>query len=97
MKNYNTKNDSTLSLDIYAYENLIEANLFNSTKEPSKQNDLVKKRKNAKQIIDGVISVIQNPFEFPRQKETEKPNTPEVVQYKATQKLLESNAITSKF
>uniref|UniRef100_A0AC35FKY5 K Homology domain-containing protein n=1 Tax=Panagrolaimus sp. PS1159 TaxID=55785 RepID=A0AC35FKY5_9BILA len=81
-------NSSTLFLHIFAYENSNEANFFDGIKEPLKQNDFIKKRENSEQIFDCLKSVIQNPFEFPRQQGNENWKTPELAQYKASQQLL---------
>uniref|UniRef100_A0A914PFJ9 Uncharacterized protein n=1 Tax=Panagrolaimus davidi TaxID=227884 RepID=A0A914PFJ9_9BILA len=90
-----TNNCSTLSLHISTYENSIEASEsdpFDGTKECLKQNNSTKE--NTKQIFIGSISVIQNPFEFPRQqKESYERKRPELSQYKASQHLLNPNQI----
>uniref|UniRef100_A0AC35FX80 Uncharacterized protein n=1 Tax=Panagrolaimus sp. PS1159 TaxID=55785 RepID=A0AC35FX80_9BILA len=83
-------NGSALSLHIEAYENLIEFNLFNETKESSKQNGLTKKQQKTKQIFVDLISVIRNPFEFPRQQNYEA-SDPEIAQFKASQRLRNPN------
>uniref|UniRef100_A0AC34G357 Uncharacterized protein n=1 Tax=Panagrolaimus sp. ES5 TaxID=591445 RepID=A0AC34G357_9BILA len=85
-------NNSTLSLHIAAYENLIE-NTSDSIKEESlkmKQGKIgsIKKWKTAKAVFDG--SNFTNPFEFPRQQENENME-PEMMQFKASQQLLNPN------
>uniref|UniRef100_A0AC34FSE3 TFIIS N-terminal domain-containing protein n=1 Tax=Panagrolaimus sp. ES5 TaxID=591445 RepID=A0AC34FSE3_9BILA len=90
--------NSTLSLHIAAYENSVEAsahtNECNEEKEGSNngKSGLYKK---AKQIIAGPVSTVQNPFEFPRQHENET-GEPEVMQFKASQKLLNPNDSTEQ-
>uniref|UniRef100_A0A914PLX5 Uncharacterized protein n=1 Tax=Panagrolaimus davidi TaxID=227884 RepID=A0A914PLX5_9BILA len=44
-----------------------------------------------KQFLYGSISNIQNPFEFPRQQKEEEPNNPELMEFKANQRLLDPN------
>uniref|UniRef100_A0A914QDR0 C2H2-type domain-containing protein n=1 Tax=Panagrolaimus davidi TaxID=227884 RepID=A0A914QDR0_9BILA len=70
-------NSSTLSLHISAYENS-----FGGGK------DLVK---NVKQISVGPTLINQNYFEFPRQQENEKVMEPQVISFKASQKLYNPN------
>uniref|UniRef100_A0AC35F6S0 Uncharacterized protein n=1 Tax=Panagrolaimus sp. PS1159 TaxID=55785 RepID=A0AC35F6S0_9BILA len=82
------KNSSTLYLQIAAYENSIEENLFDREKEGLRQNGLIKKRENGKEIFKN--SVIHNPFEFPRQQNEER-SQPEVSQFKASQRLHNPN------
>uniref|UniRef100_A0AC35F1W3 GST N-terminal domain-containing protein n=1 Tax=Panagrolaimus sp. PS1159 TaxID=55785 RepID=A0AC35F1W3_9BILA len=81
----NTINSSTLSLHIEAYEKTV--NLVDSTKN-SKAN---KKVENTEKIFADSTSVIQNPFEFPRQQENSHSKVPEVSQYKTSQRLLDHN------
>uniref|UniRef100_A0AC35F3I3 Uncharacterized protein n=1 Tax=Panagrolaimus sp. PS1159 TaxID=55785 RepID=A0AC35F3I3_9BILA len=53
----------------------------------------IKESKNAKQVLVDSKIVIQNPFEFPRQRENDDGNEkPEIAQFKASQRLLTSNA-----
>uniref|UniRef100_A0A914P6T9 Uncharacterized protein n=1 Tax=Panagrolaimus davidi TaxID=227884 RepID=A0A914P6T9_9BILA len=87
-KSSTSKNNSTLSLHITAYENSTECDsLFNNgTKKSLNQNYIIKKGE--KQFI---IASIQNSFEFPRQQENDKSKTPETAQFKASQSLLNPN------
>uniref|UniRef100_A0AC34GY17 Uncharacterized protein n=1 Tax=Panagrolaimus sp. ES5 TaxID=591445 RepID=A0AC34GY17_9BILA len=91
-------NSSTLSLHIAAYENSVEAyaqtNELNEEKKGSK-TDNGKLWKNAKQIIAGLVSVVQNPFEFPRQQKNQT-GEPEVMQFKASQRLLNPNELKTE-
>uniref|UniRef100_A0AC34FU98 Uncharacterized protein n=1 Tax=Panagrolaimus sp. ES5 TaxID=591445 RepID=A0AC34FU98_9BILA len=85
-------NSSTLSLHISAYENSIETSSpdsegFKESKAKNEKLSLVKKWKNVKQILVGAKE-IQNPFEFPRQSNNGSEQEPEVMQFKASQKLL---------
>uniref|UniRef100_A0AC34GWV4 Uncharacterized protein n=1 Tax=Panagrolaimus sp. ES5 TaxID=591445 RepID=A0AC34GWV4_9BILA len=88
-------NNSTLSLHIACYENSIEAtndilNDENECLEKKNENSAFNKTcTNAN--VDGSPSLNQNIFEFPRQKENEKVSTPEIAQFKASQKLLNPN------
>uniref|UniRef100_A0AC34G2B3 Uncharacterized protein n=1 Tax=Panagrolaimus sp. ES5 TaxID=591445 RepID=A0AC34G2B3_9BILA len=87
-------NTSTLSLHIAAYENSFEAtNDEFSVKECLKKKNqkfgLIKKWKNLKQIISASPSnVVQKPFNFPRQQQKDEKSEPEVMQFKASQSLL---------
>uniref|UniRef100_A0AC34GYJ1 Uncharacterized protein n=1 Tax=Panagrolaimus sp. ES5 TaxID=591445 RepID=A0AC34GYJ1_9BILA len=79
-------NSSTLSLHIADYENLNGADT-----DGSEKLNLIKKCEAAKQGFYGLASNIQNSFEFPRQRENEGIKTPEISQFKASQKLLNPN------
>uniref|UniRef100_A0AC35FAU2 Uncharacterized protein n=1 Tax=Panagrolaimus sp. PS1159 TaxID=55785 RepID=A0AC35FAU2_9BILA len=83
--------NSTLSLHIESYENSTVSGLFDETKKSLKQNDLI--RGNAKQLFTDFESVIQNPFEFPRQQKNVEAKTSEVAQYTASQRLLNPNQV----
>uniref|UniRef100_A0AC34F1R3 Uncharacterized protein n=1 Tax=Panagrolaimus sp. ES5 TaxID=591445 RepID=A0AC34F1R3_9BILA len=86
-------NSSTLSLHIAAYENSIESDLADSDsneKESLKKKDLIKKWKGAKQFAVGSSSIIENPFEFPRQ-QNNRANRPGLMQFSASQRLLNPN------
>uniref|UniRef100_A0A914Q184 Uncharacterized protein n=1 Tax=Panagrolaimus davidi TaxID=227884 RepID=A0A914Q184_9BILA len=83
----NTKNNSTLSLHIAAYENSNEAHDI-VTDSISVEN-VRTKRKN--QIFHHFCSSTQNPFEFPRQQEQRQNAKPEVMEFKASQTLLNPN------
>uniref|UniRef100_A0AC34FP19 Histone-lysine N-methyltransferase n=1 Tax=Panagrolaimus sp. ES5 TaxID=591445 RepID=A0AC34FP19_9BILA len=87
-------NSSTLSLHIVAYENYHEVS--------SNQNDKCEKKekedkgeigmiKQMKQLFVTLIFAETNPFEFPRQKEDDQDEVPEVIKFKATQKVFNPN------
>uniref|UniRef100_A0AC34FEV4 Uncharacterized protein n=1 Tax=Panagrolaimus sp. ES5 TaxID=591445 RepID=A0AC34FEV4_9BILA len=85
---------STLALHIACYENTMEAEADSESAEKEDLKDskkgLIKKWDISKQFLSGLSSPnIQNPFEFPRQQESEEARQPEVVQFKASQKLLD--------
>uniref|UniRef100_A0AC35GW79 Uncharacterized protein n=1 Tax=Panagrolaimus sp. PS1159 TaxID=55785 RepID=A0AC35GW79_9BILA len=91
----NCKN-STLSLHIFAYENSNEAtasDFLDGKNDRRKNESLIIKGINEKQINFDSNVVIQNPFEFPRQQEEDDKNAkpPEVMQFKASQRLLDPN------
>uniref|UniRef100_A0AC34GRY5 USP domain-containing protein n=1 Tax=Panagrolaimus sp. ES5 TaxID=591445 RepID=A0AC34GRY5_9BILA len=89
-------NSSTLSLHIAAYENsaVVTNDLKSSEKEKLQDKDeclgFAKKWKTSNHFVDGTTSIIQNPFEFPRQREDEA-SRPELMQFTASQKLLNPN------
>uniref|UniRef100_A0AC34FRB8 Exophilin 5 n=1 Tax=Panagrolaimus sp. ES5 TaxID=591445 RepID=A0AC34FRB8_9BILA len=86
-KYLNVKNSSTLSLHIAAYEN--------SNKFSESENEKGLKMKDVKQIFvdSAYFKYFQNPFEFPRQQESNNNQNvkPEVMQFKASQKVLKPN------
>uniref|UniRef100_A0AC35GA32 Protein SPT2 homolog n=1 Tax=Panagrolaimus sp. PS1159 TaxID=55785 RepID=A0AC35GA32_9BILA len=88
----NATNKSTLSLHIAAYENSIKAaasDLFdNENIEGLKKEE--KFGSNTKQCFTDTLKS-QNPFEFPRQQNGEQRNESEVMQFKVSQRLLDSN------
>uniref|UniRef100_A0AC34FTC3 Uncharacterized protein n=1 Tax=Panagrolaimus sp. ES5 TaxID=591445 RepID=A0AC34FTC3_9BILA len=84
---------STLSLHIAFYENSIDsvAEMTDENEGNEKKGQimgLTKKWKNA--IFGNTSSVLQDSFEFPRQQK-DGPSTPEIAQFKASQKLLNPN------
>uniref|UniRef100_A0AC34GVD1 Uncharacterized protein n=1 Tax=Panagrolaimus sp. ES5 TaxID=591445 RepID=A0AC34GVD1_9BILA len=92
----NNLNNSTLSLHIVAYENSIEASgdtvSVDKNEGLKKNTQLIEKWQNSERIF--ADSIIQNPFEFPRQQKEGKNVDPEVMQFKASQKLLNPNKST---
>uniref|UniRef100_A0AC35FBG4 Uncharacterized protein n=1 Tax=Panagrolaimus sp. PS1159 TaxID=55785 RepID=A0AC35FBG4_9BILA len=81
-----TINKSTLSLHIAAYENSVGTTNFVDEKKECFKQETVKQP-----FTDSLVSVIQKPFEFPRQQETEEAKMPEVAQFKASQRLLKND------
>uniref|UniRef100_A0AC35F5S4 Uncharacterized protein n=1 Tax=Panagrolaimus sp. PS1159 TaxID=55785 RepID=A0AC35F5S4_9BILA len=87
----NAMNKSTLSLHIAAYENPITSDLFgNESNAGLKKETSIKKR----YFIDSFKS--RNPLEFTRQQNGDQKTEPEVSQFKASQKLLDSKQPSSK-
>uniref|UniRef100_A0AC35FDA6 Uncharacterized protein n=1 Tax=Panagrolaimus sp. PS1159 TaxID=55785 RepID=A0AC35FDA6_9BILA len=87
----NSTNKSTLSLHIAAYENSIKVKDDLEGSEKMKKLGLIKKWETAKKLFKTSSSIIQNPFEFSRQQESEEIATPEISQFKALQTLLNPN------
>uniref|UniRef100_A0AC34FYL6 Uncharacterized protein n=1 Tax=Panagrolaimus sp. ES5 TaxID=591445 RepID=A0AC34FYL6_9BILA len=92
-KDSNIKN-STLSLHIEAYENAVESRIAdNSMENESKKNKFIKTWKNIKSAMVGSAApTTEELFEIPRQ-QPPKTMTPEVMQFKASQKLLNQSQI----
>uniref|UniRef100_A0A914RBP7 Uncharacterized protein n=1 Tax=Panagrolaimus davidi TaxID=227884 RepID=A0A914RBP7_9BILA len=77
----NTGNSSTLSLHIADYVNSVKAV---ASKEIGDENVGLKRK-------SFFNSVNQNPFEFPRQQSGDKPTEPELIRFRASQRLLNPN------
>uniref|UniRef100_A0AC34G044 Uncharacterized protein n=1 Tax=Panagrolaimus sp. ES5 TaxID=591445 RepID=A0AC34G044_9BILA len=90
-KDISNPNSNTLSLHIAAYENTIETQSELMDDKIEEKANLNKQWKYVKQLFLGSSSVIQNPFEFPRQQENDATKTPELMQFKASQRLLTPN------
>uniref|UniRef100_A0A914QTT5 Uncharacterized protein n=1 Tax=Panagrolaimus davidi TaxID=227884 RepID=A0A914QTT5_9BILA len=86
-----TKSNSTLLLRISAYENSVEGG-FTHLIGKGKNVGFKKNQENwNKQLFPSALSMIRNPFEFPRQQEGDPKDEPEVMGFKASQRLLNSN------
>uniref|UniRef100_A0A914PXP6 CLASP N-terminal domain-containing protein n=1 Tax=Panagrolaimus davidi TaxID=227884 RepID=A0A914PXP6_9BILA len=79
-------NNITLSLNITAYENSIEA-VSNQFNDKNVEDFGKEKFGTTKSIVCASTLLIQNPFEFPRQQNYTVPQ-PEVSQFKASQRLV---------
>uniref|UniRef100_A0AC34G0S2 Uncharacterized protein n=1 Tax=Panagrolaimus sp. ES5 TaxID=591445 RepID=A0AC34G0S2_9BILA len=86
-------NKSTLSLHIAAYEDLVHLKPLDGEntyeKDERMKSSLIKKLKHAFSE-----SANENPFEFPRTQEGDTVADPEVMQFKASQKLLDPHGMT---
>uniref|UniRef100_A0A914P7K2 ZZ-type domain-containing protein n=1 Tax=Panagrolaimus davidi TaxID=227884 RepID=A0A914P7K2_9BILA len=96
----NAKNGSTLSLRIAAYENSIQEN-GDEEKQKNMNDALTKKVQcgTSKKLIDGkdyVWSNIKDAFQFPRIQVDSSSTEPEVMQFRASQKLLNPNELHSE-
>uniref|UniRef100_A0AC35FEK2 Uncharacterized protein n=1 Tax=Panagrolaimus sp. PS1159 TaxID=55785 RepID=A0AC35FEK2_9BILA len=79
-----------LSLHIAAYENSVETDSFNGSKNKDLQKGKFISIKNEKQLFSAETFVIQNPFEYPRQG-NEGAKVPEISNFKASQQLFNPN------
>uniref|UniRef100_A0A914PU59 Uncharacterized protein n=1 Tax=Panagrolaimus davidi TaxID=227884 RepID=A0A914PU59_9BILA len=86
----NAISGSILSLQIAAYENSVETDSFNGSKNEDLQKGKSNSIKYEMQLFSAGTFVIQNSFEFPRQ-ENEGTKVPEVSYFKASQQLFNPN------
>uniref|UniRef100_A0A914R1A8 Uncharacterized protein n=1 Tax=Panagrolaimus davidi TaxID=227884 RepID=A0A914R1A8_9BILA len=88
---FEVADNSTLSLHISAYENETAAfDSFGGKNNEALKNNISGFVRSEKKLLTSTF-VIQNPFEFPRQ-QSDKVQDPEVSQFRASQRLLNSNA-----
>uniref|UniRef100_A0A914QY03 Uncharacterized protein n=1 Tax=Panagrolaimus davidi TaxID=227884 RepID=A0A914QY03_9BILA len=88
-----TTDKSTLSFQIASYKNPIAVDLFDNENIEGLKKEKFGSIKTSKHTFAGHF-ISQNPFEFPRQQNGDKKNEPEVMQFKASQKLLDSERPT---
>uniref|UniRef100_A0AC34G283 Uncharacterized protein n=1 Tax=Panagrolaimus sp. ES5 TaxID=591445 RepID=A0AC34G283_9BILA len=86
-KDSKSANNSTLSLHIAAYENSIEVSPKEFNEKENAKTSLIK----TKQIFTDSAPTIKHPFEFSRQQENQNNSKPEMMQFKASQRLLNPN------
>uniref|UniRef100_A0AC35GLK0 Uncharacterized protein n=1 Tax=Panagrolaimus sp. PS1159 TaxID=55785 RepID=A0AC35GLK0_9BILA len=94
-KNENTLysiNKSTLSFHIAAFENTNETAAFDLFEGLKKEN--LGSIKTSRQSFSDAFK-FQNPFEFSRQQDGDQSNAPEIMQFKASQRLLSVERLTS--
>uniref|UniRef100_A0A914QB52 Uncharacterized protein n=1 Tax=Panagrolaimus davidi TaxID=227884 RepID=A0A914QB52_9BILA len=89
-----TTNKSTLSFQIASYKNPFALELFDNENVEGLKKEKFGSIRTSKQTFTGHFKS-QNPFEFPRQQSGDKKNEPEVMQFKASQKLLDSERPSS--
>uniref|UniRef100_A0A914PGH5 Uncharacterized protein n=1 Tax=Panagrolaimus davidi TaxID=227884 RepID=A0A914PGH5_9BILA len=82
----NATNKSTLSFHIAAYKNAISSDLFDDENMKGLKKEEFGSIKTSKQCFTDSLK-FRNPFEFPRQQNGAQKNKPEVMQFKASQKL----------
>uniref|UniRef100_A0AC35GWW5 Katanin p80 subunit C-terminal domain-containing protein n=1 Tax=Panagrolaimus sp. PS1159 TaxID=55785 RepID=A0AC35GWW5_9BILA len=90
----NATNKSTLSLRITAYKNLTTSDFFDDRNTERLKKGKFGTIKASKQCFTDSLKS-QNPFEFPRQQNGDQRNKPEVMQFKASQRLLGSSRQSS--
>uniref|UniRef100_A0AC34FY47 Uncharacterized protein n=1 Tax=Panagrolaimus sp. ES5 TaxID=591445 RepID=A0AC34FY47_9BILA len=87
-------NNSTLSIHITAYENSVEASFdadYGKREGLKKKWEKLVSNKNKQLFNSSSASNSENPFQFPRQQENEQTSAPELLKFKASQKLLHPN------